>query len=175
VQRRLSELATRLALHHGLRWTMFNVEFAWDAASDHIGIIEVNPRMCGQFADLYHKVDGVHGYGVAIELALGQEPVLMRGKGEYACAASFPLRVFEPVRVVRAPGSEEVAAVQAALPGTLAWNEVRAGDELADLAGEDGSSIRYGVINVGAPDRAGLRGRLDEARRALDWRFEPLR
>jgi len=83
--------------------------------------------------------------------------------------------MFEPVRVVRAPGADELAAVEGRFPGVLAWNEVQEGQELADLAGEDGSSIRYGVSNLGAADRAGLRRRLDEVLRALDWRFEPLR
>ena len=41
---------------------MFNIEMMYDAATDRIGIIEINPRMASQFADLYEKVDGTNSY-----------------------------------------------------------------------------------------------------------------
>lgn len=174
VLQRMREVACRLAEQHGLRWTMFNVELMWDRQSGRTSIIEINPRICGQFADLYHKVDGVHGYRVALELALGVQPEPVKGRGAHAFAASFPLRVFEAVRVVRAPTVADVAAARALFPGTLVWSEAREGEELADLDGEDGSSIRHGVVNLGAPSRKALRERRDAVLRALDWRFERL-
>ncbi len=170
-QARLEELACRVAAAHGLRWTMWNVELMWDAAADTIGIVEINPRMCGQFADLYEKVDGIHGHAIALDLCRGRVPQLRRRGGAHRFAASFPLRVFEPVVVERAPEAADLRRAAGLFPGTLVWNEVRAGAVLRDFAAEDGASIRYGVINLGAPERAALAGRRDAVLGALGWRF----
>lgn len=172
VCRRLERAACRLAEAFDLRWTMFNAEFFWDPETDRIGTVEINPRLCGQFADLYEKVDGVNGYRIALELAAGMRPSVMRGAGAFACAASYPLRVFEPVRVVRTPDADDLAAARALTAQTLIWNEVHEGDELSDFAtGDDGHSYRYAVVNVGGDDPAGLAANRDAIERRLDYRF----
>jgi biotin carboxylase len=159
----------------GLRQTMFNLELMFDEATGRLAIVEVNPRMCGQFADLYEKVNGRNGYEVALDLALGRDPAFERGAGRSRAAASVPLRVFEPVRVARAPGLEEIAALEAEVPGLRVWSEVKTGDVLADFAScEDGHSARYAIVNLGAPDRAELDRRLEAVRSRLGFVFEPL-
>ncbi|MGE3171391.1 MAG: acetyl-CoA carboxylase biotin carboxylase subunit family protein [Planctomycetota bacterium] len=175
VQRRMEATACALAAAFGLRWTLFNVELMWERDTDRIGIVEINPRMCGQFADLYEKVDGVHGHRLALELACGIAPQLRRRAGSCAVAASYPLRTFEPVRVLRAPDGDAAERAAAAVPGALAWNEVHDGQELRDFAvGEDGHSCRYGVVNVGAGSREELVAARDRVLAALDYRFERL-
>jgi hypothetical protein len=172
---RMEAIACRLAEALSLRWTMFNVEMLWDERTDGIGIVEINPRMCGQFADLYEKVDGVHGHRVALELAIGREPLRPRGRGAHAFAGSYPLRVFEPVRVVRAPSADDLAAAAALSPDALLIAEVTAGDELADFgSGEDGHSCRCAVVNVGAGSRAELTRQRDRVLARLDYRFAPV-
>ncbi len=175
VQERMADVTRRAVLHLGLSPSLFNVEMAWDAATDRLRIVEINPRLCGQFADLYEKVDGTNSYEVALAVAAGERPAVRRRAGAHALAASVPLRVFEPVRVGRAPSGEDVAAAEALHPDTLVWNEVAAGDEFADfLRLEDGKSHRYGVINLGAPDADALAARSTEVLRRLGYRFEPL-
>lgn len=175
VQRHMEDLARRIVTRLGLRDTLFNIELIHDPATGAVGVIEVNPRMCGQFADLYAKVDGTHGYEIALDLATGRRPVLRRGSGPFGAAASVPLRAFEPIRVERAPGPEDLARIEADLPGTLVWPECATGDAFTDLGGiEDGSSVRYAVFNTGAADRAALERRLDEVRERLDFRLVPL-
>lgn len=175
LQARMEALACAVVERLGLRHTMFNVELMVDEESGRLAIVEVNPRMCGQFADLYEKVNGRSGYEVALDLALGGEPVFERGAGRCGAAASVPLRVFEPVRVTRAPGPAEIAALEADLPGLRVWSEVKAGDVLADFASsEDGHSARYAIVNLGAADRAELAGRIEEVRARLGFAFEPL-
>ena len=175
VQERMAGIARRAIRHLGLERSLFNVEMFFDPECDRISIIEINPRMCGQFADLYAKVDGTNGYEVALALAAGERPRLERGRGGFAAAASFPLRVFRPVRVARAPDARNVRAAEARFPGTLVWNECASGDLLTDFeSGEDGSSQRYAVVNLGGPDRAGCAARLEEVRSGLGFAFEPL-
>jgi hypothetical protein len=175
VQRRMHDIARRVIGELGLVDSLFNIELIHDAATGAVGVIEVNPRMCGQFSDLYRKVDGVHGHRIALELALGRTPTHRRREGTCAVAASVPLRAFEPVRIVRAPDAAEIAAVEAEFPGTCVWTECATGSAFDDLCGdEDGASVRYAVINTGAADRAALDARIDAIRARLDYRLEPL-
>lgn len=175
VQARMVEVSCTLARALGLRWTMFNVEWMWDEVAERLHLVEINPRMCGQFADLYEKVDGVHGHRVAFDLACGRPPRLRARAGTFACAASFPLRTFEPVRVERAPSQADVDAAMRLFPDTLVWNEVATGADLSDfVTGEDGASCRYGIVNLGAPDRATLRARLAAVEERLGYAFTPL-
>jgi biotin carboxylase len=175
VRARMAEVARRAVRGLGLDQTLWNVEMTWDRASQRVAIIEVNPRICGQFADLYQKVDGTNGYEVALALALGERPRVRRGEGPYRAAASFPLRVFEPCRVRCAPGPVEIAAAERALPHALVWSECAAGQELADFeAGEDGASHRYAVVNLGGASREELDARLAEIAGRLAFAMEPL-
>lgn len=175
VQERMVELARRVVAHLGLDNSLFNVEMIYDRNTDHVGIIEVNPRLCGQFADLYAKVDGTSGYEVALALAAGERPRIQRRRGCFGVAASFPLRIFEPMRVRRVPDAERIAEVETAFPGTLVWTECSPGQELTDFeSAEDGKSYRYGVVNLGAAHHAELQVRFDTIRRALGFELTPL-
>jgi biotin carboxylase len=155
----------------------FNVELFWDEARDRVTIIEINPRLAGQFGDLYLAVDGASSYEHLLAVAAG-EPVRPppRGAGRVACAASVPLRVFEPVRVLSVPGERELARLRAEHPDARVWIEAREGQELADFTSfQDGASHRYAVVNLGADSRAALERRLQAVQRLLGFRLEPLR
>jgi hypothetical protein len=171
----MADVARRVVAELGLDRTLFNIEMTWDAATDRIAIVEVNPRLCGQFADLYQKVDGASGYEVALALATGGDPRPQRGAGPYAAAASFPLRVFAPARVTAAPDAAALARAEALHPGTLVWSECAPGDALADFdVDEDGASHRYAVVNLGGAGRGELDARLAEVRDALGYAMAPL-
>jgi hypothetical protein len=175
VQKRMVDITKRVIEHIGLDSTLFNIEMTYDPATQRIGIIEINPRMCGQFADLYEKVDGTNGYEVALALAAGDRPRLRRGQGTYRAAASFPLRVFDPVQVAQAPTPEIIRDAEALFPHTLVWVECETGQKFCDFdALEDGCSARYAVINVGARDREMLQERCDAVRSRLGFAFTKL-
>lgn len=157
---RLERCAAQAIAALGLDDTLWNVELFADAQG-RPWIVEVNPRMVAQFADLHEKVGGVSGYEIALALAAGQEPETLGG-GSCAVAWSVPLRTFEPVRVVRAPTSDDVAAAQALFPGTRVSVECTTGQELRDFDTlEDGASYRYGVVNVGGASACEASARLE--------------
>ncbi len=175
VQARMREIVRKAVLGIGLDQTFFNVELLFDADRDRISIVEINPRMCGQFADLYAKVDGTSGYALACELALGKRPRPLRGAGPFAVAASIPLRVFARSLVCRVPDEEEVRAVEAQFPGTRIWIECGEGDELLRSSDvEDGASQRYGVVNLGASSRSELFAKAHDVEARLGIALEPL-
>jgi hypothetical protein len=171
---RMADLARRVIAALGLEQTFWNIETMYDASTDRVSIIEVNPRICGQFADLYQKVDGANSYELALALCTGGRPRFTPGRGRYRAAASIPLRVFEPSRVEAAPEDADAAAAEALYPETLVWRECGAGDALDDFHGEDGASQRYAVINLGGADRADLTKRCDAVQQRLGFRMKPL-
>ena len=175
VQRRMIAVTDRVVTGLGLRDTLYNVELMHDPDSDGVFVLEVNPRMCGQFADLYEKVDGVHGHEVALAVATGQPPPLRRGEGGCGAASSFPLRVYHPMRVEHAPSPEDIQAAEDLVPGTLVWSECETGQALEDFrAVEDGHSCRYAIVNLGAETAADMAPRLAAVTERLGYRFTPL-
>ena len=92
VQDRMAAIARRVIAALGLERTIWNIEMMYDAAADRVSIVEVNPRICGQFADLYQKVDGTNSYEIALALCTGARPRVrarpraLRRSGELSAA-----------------------------------------------------------------------------------------
>jgi biotin carboxylase len=174
VQARMADIARRVIARLGLERCLWNIEMMHDPASGRIWIVEVNPRICGQFADLYQKVDGTNTYEIALALALGERPQRAKGEGQFDAAASFPLRIFASMLVREAPSSGDVAAAEELFPETLVWSEAAAGQTLAvNALEEDGGSHRYAVINVGGENRKEVQSRCDVVHARLGYRMEP--
>lgn len=174
VQARMAEVCTRVVKHVGLDNTLWNMELFYDAGEDAISIIEINPRKASQFADLYEKVDGLNGFEMAFNVAVGEKPAFRHGSGAFKCAASVPLRVFYKARVTRVPSQQRIAEIEAAHPGTIIWWECKDGEVLSPTDEfEDGHSRRYGVINLGAQSRLDLLNRARETENALGSQFAP--
>ena len=174
MQAQMTEIARRVIAHSGLDNSAFNIEMIYDAATDDIRIIEINPRICGQFGDLYAKVDGRNSYVYALHVATGSEPPRPSRSGRYAAATSFPRRVYEPVDVVAAPSAEDVRRIEHRHADALIWLECETGWELDDFSSwEDGNSARYAVVNVGGQSRRDLKERLAGVEADLAIRFRP--
>lgn len=176
VQARMHDAARRLVQAAGLVETFFNIEMMYDAERDTISIVEINPRMCGQFADLYEKVLGVNSYQLALELATGLRPRLAARstRGGHDVAASYALRTFAPMRVERAPTTADVEAAAGLFPDTHIWPECVEGQSLCDFDAEDGQSCRYAIVNLGAPNRIELEARASSVQARLRYGFQPL-
>jgi ATP-grasp domain len=175
VQARMSEICMRVVKHIGLDNTLWNIELFYDTGEDAISIIEINPRKASQFADLYEKVDGLNGFEMAFDVAVGEKPAFRKGSGAFKCAASVPLRVFYKTRVVRVPSEQRIAEVEAAHPGTIIWWECKEGEVLSPTDEfEDGQSRRYGVINLGAQSQVRIVESSASVLRQLAAKCEPV-
>ena len=174
-QKRMIDVAERVIPATGLDDSLFNIELFWEPASGRVSIIEINPRMCGQFADLYEMVLGTNTYEILFALATGQEPpALVPASTPYGVAASFPLRYFGDAVVKRVPPEEDVAAVKRDYPLTVLQVYYRARQQLSDEDQSDGYSYRYAVFNLAAPDHPTLLRWGAEIERRLGFEFESL-
>ena len=108
IQKRMSRIAARFMSSIGFDNGLFNIEMFHDPSSDAIHLIEVNPRMCPQFADLMEKVNGVNTYEIALAIAAGVRPVVRRRDAAYTAAVSYVLRLFEDKIVRKVPSVDEL-------------------------------------------------------------------
>jgi hypothetical protein len=168
---RMQKISKKFLRHIGFDNGIFNIEFFYEDQKDKLTIIEVNPRMASQFADIYEKVDGTNSYDSLLSIALNQEPVLIKNGGKHQIAASFVLRRRKDAMVKNAPTSQDFenffkefpdgrVEVFGAIGSCLSWGH------------QDGITFRYGLIHLGARDRQELFEKYDLAKRLLPFTFE---
>jgi hypothetical protein len=170
VQRRMECIARDLIAGIGVDYSMFNIEMFYNAASDAIHVIEINPRMSYQFADMFAKVDGSNSYTTQLQLCMGEKPDFVKGTGQYGVAASWVLRLFENQRVTRVPTKQELREIQRLYPDALIVIKVEEGTVLSDLS-QDEQSYRYAVVNLGGRDWQDLQARFCDLNSRLNFEF----
>jgi biotin carboxylase len=173
VQRRMAAIATTVMQGLGFDNGLFNIEMMYDAEADLVSIIEINPRMASQFADLYEKVDGTNSYAVLLDIAQGRAPRFTRRRGRYAFAASIVLRSFEDYVVAALPGKADLARLALDYPDIRVELLVRLGCALSAEM-QDGHSYRYGIVNLGGRDRADVLEQFAACRERLGIVFAPI-
>ncbi|MFN0059022.1 MAG: acetyl-CoA carboxylase biotin carboxylase subunit family protein [Planctomycetota bacterium] len=170
VQARMRELATRAVLRLGLDDTVFNVEMFFNAASDSIHIVEVNPRMAYQFADLYEKVDGNNTYDVQLALVTGDTPVVRRAQGPHRVATSFVFRRFDDAVLTRQPTAADLSCLRAQIPDVRVRLYGETGRRLSQI--EQGvESYRYAIVNLGGSSWDDLDAQFEMAKKFLPFEF----
>ena len=171
VQAEMVRVAERIMRRTGFDDGLFNIEFF--VHGGRAKIIEINPRMCLQFADLYAKVNGRLTHELLVELASGIEPGPPRARGRYRVAASFVLRTPEDRVVRRVPTEEDIARVEALHPGTVVHVLAQPGEKLSDHA-QDSYTFRYGLVHLGAESPPALRARFAHVMEMLHFELEPV-
>ena len=156
-----------IGFSHGL----FNVEARVCPSSGHVKLIEVNPRMAGQFDDLFERVDGTSLFQVLLALESGDAPVFRRRAGRDATAASFVWRDLNGKGLSRWPTRGEIEGLASRHADARVMVYPKRG---ADLARERKwlGSYRYVVANLGG---ACVEELVESARRLhTDITFHPL-
>jgi biotin carboxylase len=156
------------ALHAiGFDHGMFNVELFWRARDNAISVIEINPRVAAQFADLYAKVDGTNLYRVIADLAIGRSPQWRRRAGPHGAAASFVLREFDGAIKV-APRRAEIDWLRRNFPDAGLQTFIKHGASRAREMKWLGS-YRYATISLGGSDRDDVFRRFDAVHSRLSF------
>jgi hypothetical protein len=156
-----------LGFNHGL----FNVELFWDEAAQEAKIIEVNPRMAAQFADLYEKVHGFNLYHALAELSCGRKPSFEKNRGGFGAAASFVYRVFDDTQKF-APSTEQLQQLRARFPDSLFTPDFKYGASREREQRWLGSH-RYALLNLGGRNHDDLLANYQDANSVLDFDSPP--
>jgi hypothetical protein len=172
VQDRMAAIAQIVMSGVGFQNAMFNIEFMYDPVTDGLSIIEINPRMASQFADLYEKVDGFNTYSILLDLAAGRTPRLTRRRGPHKIATSCVFRTFQDMHVVGLPSPGEIEELATSHPEIRVEILASAGHRLSEEM-QDGHSFRYGIVNLGGRDRQDIREKFDDCRQRLSFIFAP--
>jgi len=171
VQDRMHDIAERFMRGINFNNGFFNIEMMYNPVTEAIHIIEVNPRMASQFADLYEKVHGINSYDILLAIATGNKPRFTRQSTPHTCAASFVLRLFENKKVQRIPSSDDLNRVQERFPDSCISIFVKEGTHLSEYI-QDGASYRYAFMNLGAANKEALLDHAKECERLLGFAFE---
>ncbi len=169
LQQRALDVARRFLAAIGYRHGFFNLEFFHDNATDRLSVIECNPRLASQFADLYLRVQGRDPHAMALALALGDDPTaLPRVMPTAGAAASLVYRVFQPQEVPAQPDAAAHAAFASAHPLGRVFGFPKQGHGLARDFKWTGSH-RYGIVHLGGRDKSHLHALAVEASTLLGW------
>jgi hypothetical protein len=171
VQERLVEVSERVIERVGLNWTTFSVEFFCDPDSGEVSLLEINPRHSQSHAQLFADVDGVANHHAMVEVALGRDPEMPRGKGPYGIAAKWYHRRFDDGVLRRGPSPEEIARIEREIPGVRLSPVPREGQRLSELPAQDSYSFELTDVIVGARDEAALEANYERAVSALTYEF----
>ena len=169
VQQRALDIARRFLEAIDYRHGFFNMEFFHDPATDRLTVIEFNPRLASQFADLYQRVLGVDAYAMSVALALGRDPAEVPRRAPTAgMAASQVYRVFSPTAPAPMPDARQCAHLAAEFPDALLFTYPKSGHSLARDFKWLGS-YRLGIVHLGGRDEHDLRERTIRASSLLGW------
>ena len=173
VQKRMADIAGKVMPALGYDNGQFNIEYIYNPKADTVHIVEINPRMSSQFADLFEKVDGTNSYSVLLDLALGKQPEVKTRQGIHPAAFSCVLRTFQNQRVLGLPSSDEVQALQNEFPDIrieiLATEGLKLSQQMQDTC-----SYRYGLLNIGGRDQKEILEKFDYCKSRLTFFFQPV-
>ncbi len=167
------EVADKLLNHLGFDNAFFNIEFFYDQKRNQLKLIELNPRLGSQLADLYLRVDGRQVFAMQLALAQGKDPALVPTVStKHHCAASFVFRKFngEPSPPPRT--QEQLTLLQKAEPDHLLL-EFRKSKVGLKREYKWLDSHRYGVLHLSGFDTEDLKRRYLRACASLGWEPGP--
>ncbi|MBN1299190.1 MAG: ATP-grasp domain-containing protein, partial [Actinobacteria bacterium] len=175
VSKKMETIATGFIKRTNFDNGIINIEFFYNPKQDYVKIIEVNPRMCSQFADIMEKVNGVNTYEIQLFISLGIDPeVLFKsslGLKKYNYSSSFVLRSLKDKKIKRLPSEKQIKAIRSIFPDIrieiYGSKNKKLSDELNDM-----NSYRYGIINLGADSRSELHSKYKKCISMLDFEFE---
>jgi hypothetical protein len=147
----------------------FNMEFFYNLATDTLKVIEFNPRLASQLADLYRRVDGLDAHAGSLALAHGADPAAaLRCEPTAGAAASFVFRCFDTSNVPQAPTQGRQSSFFGRFPDAWLQAMPKQGSGLARDFKWLGSH-RYGVMHLGGSDAFDLHERYRRACAMLGW------
>jgi hypothetical protein len=166
LQSRIRDAAERVLRGFGLTHGFFNLEF-FVAADGSLKLIEVNPRLAAQLAQLHEWVGGIDTYELGFAMALGR-PLPPALSPRFGVAASFVWRSFDGSSCPRLPSAADRAWLAHEHPQARLEVYPKKGASLQREIKWLGSH-RWAVLNMPGRDEADLRARYEAICRRLGW------
>ncbi len=163
----LEAIAKRAVEAVGFTHGLFNVELFFDPKTERITIIEINPRMAGQFSDLYERVDGKSLWALELDLALGKTPIWPRREGKFGSAASFVFREFGDA-IKQPPPEYQQRWLTKTYTDAKLFLDIKHSTSRARETKWLGS-YRYALVHMGGIDHAELMARFANVCEHLDF------
>lgn len=167
IQQKAITAAQNYMKHAGFMDGCFNAEFIWDEEKDTLRIIEFNTRISQSHTEMFLKVHGEPNHLIALDVALGEKPVLPGRDGQFAYAAHCYLTTPEDGIVTKVPSDGEIYAVGQRFPGTVVDLIAHQGDRLSDIPNQDPYRYRLATIEIGADSAEQLKRVYDAVRSQL--------
>lgn len=164
----------RLFSHIGFDNGPFNIEYYWEKESDHIWLLEINPRISKSHCPLFRNVDGMSHHQVMLDLALGKQPVFPYRQGLYRYAAKFMWRTDADALVKRVPREQEMQAITRRIKGIEILLHVNKGMRLSDLHYQDSYSFEVATVFIGGDSEQALLHKYRDVQQALALELAPL-
>ncbi|MFD7750410.1 acetyl-CoA carboxylase biotin carboxylase subunit family protein [Streptomyces sp. NPDC059698] len=172
VIRTLHDVSERTMRQIGFDTATFSIEYFYDPKTRDVSLLEINPRHSQSHAELFQYVDGVPNHHRMIALALGRDPALPGGRGDYAMAAKWYYRWFTDGKVHEIPGPERIAEIEKEIPGVRIDVVPEEGQKLSTVSQQDSYSYEVAHIFTGGNDEEDLRRKFDRAVAALGLSFD---
>ncbi|MEV0598076.1 ATP-grasp domain-containing protein [Streptomyces sp. NPDC050315] len=169
---RLRTASERVIRQIGMEAATFSIEFFYDPHTDSINLLEINPRHSQSHAQMFHYVDGVPNHHCMVSLALGKDPRLPQGEGQYRKAAKWYYRWFTDAVVQDVPSPEEIERIEAEIPGVRIDMVPEPGKRLSDAPQQDSYSCELAHIFTGADSVDEMTEKYDQCVAALNVSFE---
>lgn len=171
---RMQNISRRIMLYLEYHNGPFNIEFFWDENSDHIRLLEINPRISKSHTPLFYLVDGCYHHQVMLDLALQRKPDFPQRQGDYAYAAKFMLRRHEDGMVTRVPTAQEIHQLESEIPSADIHIAVAQGMRLSSMKDQDSYSYEVAVIYLGGDSPQDLESKYQQLLQKLALEILPL-
>lgn len=172
IQEKLGTLTEKAVHQMGIDDAPFNIEYFWDEKQDQIWLLEVNSRISKSHSPLFRDITGSSNHEVAIELALGDTPDYPRDDGAHDVSIKFMVRRYKDGVVTRVPTQEELETLEKRYPGTSIQVEVKKGQRLSEMLGQDSYSYEVAVIFMGGASKDELEKRYAAVLKELPLEFD---
>ena len=174
VQKKMAEITEKTISYAGFDNSAFNVEFYWNEKDNKIWLLEINTRIPQSHSDLFDKVDGFSNHYYMIKAALGEDPGLPKGKGEFNIAGKFFLREYKDKLITAVPSREDLVNLNYNLPGTLVDFQGQAGMKLSEIPEQDSYSYAIAFIYLGAENQKALREKYKEVIKSMKIEYRDI-
>ncbi|HEX6707938.1 MAG TPA: ATP-grasp domain-containing protein [Albitalea sp.] len=166
LQARILDAATRVLRGFGFTHGFFNLEFFVDRQGG-LKLIEINPRLAAQLAQIHDWVRGIDTYELGFAMALDR-PLPAPHAPRFGAAASFVWRSFDGRSCPRLPTGDDLRWLAREMPQARLELYPKRGASLRRELKWLGSH-RWAVLNMPGDDEADLQRRYERVCARFGW------